>query len=86
MFLTINGHNSVAITLINAKLCMNIVVGSALSLVTQRKNYSAPIGGTTAHFCDSLLGEGMCSLSAFLTSFVLSLLDFFVNDFLCHFK
>ncbi len=48
MFLTLNGQNSVAITLINVKLYVNIVVGSALSLVTQRKNYNAPIGGTTA--------------------------------------
>ncbi len=37
VFLTLNGQNLVAITLINAKLCVNIVVGSALSLVTQRK-------------------------------------------------
>ncbi len=37
VFMTLNGPNSVAITLITAKLGMNIVAGSALSLVTQRK-------------------------------------------------
>ncbi len=48
VFLTLNGQNSVAIALINANLCMNIVVGSTLSLVMQRKNYNASIGGNIA--------------------------------------
>ncbi len=37
VFLTLNGQNLVAITLINARLCLNIVADFALSLVPQRK-------------------------------------------------
>ncbi len=66
-----------AITLINAKLCMNIVVGSALSLVTERKKIQCTHRGRYinalhfhCHFGDSggtlNLGESIRSLSAFL--------------------
>ncbi len=46
LFLTLNGQNSVAITLINAKFGVNIVVGSALSLqlqCTHRGLYSSAL-------------------------------------------
>ncbi len=67
MFLTLHGQNLVAIVLINAKLCMNVVVGTALSLVIQRKNYNAPKGGATGMlYCGKNIH--ICVLTSLLCS------------------